>query len=789
MSGCPLDVMIEPITVSGKKAGRKAAAEQAGREIRMMKKEYCYVGKNLTDDKTWGKVSGGTVFCGDMLAPGQLHMKIAGAAITHGRLVSVDAKEALGVPGVKAVYTAFNTPDRAYDRGRVTPYSGAPFQEKLFDTHIRFRGERIAAVVADTPEHAKKACGLIRAVYEEYPSAILPEEAMDPAALPIHPEGNVWRHPGIRAGNYEECRAARTVSSTAHVGRMNCLSMETHVARASYSRAGRKLTVWSGCQTVFGIRATLGDFLEMPYSKIRVMKTPMGGSFGCKQETVIEPLAAYAALDLEADVMLSYSREEEAVNCMTKHNVDFRVESRVEEDGTVRGMKIHGRLDAGAYMTVSADYLCEIGEKSAKVYAIPDIFFDGEVVYTNTPVNGSFRGWGSSEINVAMETHMNILAGRLGIDPVELRRKNIHRPFDREQISGNSVGSTHFEECLVRGSEAFGWEELKKKCADKNREGGRYRWGVGMALGSHTSSCYPHHIDPGNVLGRIQEDGSLILHAGVHDHGCGAVLALKKIAAEVMELDPLEIQLEEADTEHDLYDFGCFSSRTVYVLGQGVKLCCERLLSSCRELAGAILGENASHLRYEEGCFFGGTEPERKVTLRDCVWYSLRVRGQDVFAIAEVQSEENPGVSCAHFAMVRVDTLSGLVKVEKYLAVHDVGFAINPDRCVAQIGSGIQQGMGIALGEEVKIDPSTGEVLVPNLKDYEVANAADLPDYEVLLIQEGDEKGPFGAKSIGEACVVPAPAALCAAVNDALRTELTHLPLTPAVILEAWENR
>ena len=754
----------------------------------MQQKEYRYVGKSLSTDNAYGKVTGAVQYCGDMMAPGMLHIKIKAGEIAHGRVIGADTSGAWEVPGVKAVYTCFNTPDTLYDRGRVASYEAAPFQERLFDSHIRYMGERVAAVAADTVEHAEEACQRIKIEYETYPAAITVEEALKEDAPKIHEEGNVHKTQPAVYGDYQSCSAEYVHRSCSHLGRITHLSMETYAVRACYEKGSGKLTVWTGCQTAFGIRSTLGDFLDMPYSKIRVIKTTMGGSFGCKQETVIEPLAAYAAKDLKADVMVVYTREEQINNAMLKHSLDLEVESKVHKDGTIEGMQIKAVLDAGAYLTVSPSYCSVMGGKLGKVYRIPNLRYEGTVVCTNTAVNGSFRSWGSGEIVLAYENHWNQVAEELHMDPIDFRLKNVHHAYDLEPMHRVTVGNTHFHECLIQGREAFRWDERKKRCAEKNQNG-RYRYGIGMALSSHTSSKYPYSSDIGNALARIQDDGSLIVHVGIHDHGCGTIMAMRKIAAEIMEIDLKQVEVTEIDTSVDLYDYGCYASRTIYVLGQAVKKCCEDLLEKARQMAACKLDSRDSLVKYENGEFYKEDEPEQRVSLKDTAKYALRVKGEDLYMTASVRSKENPGVPSAHFTEVKVDTYSGMVEVVDCLSIHDVGRALNPDLCRGQVGSGIQQGMGIALCEEIKIDPKTGRTLITNFKNYEVANAVDVPDYQTLFIEEGDEHGPFGAKSIGEVVVVPVPPALTAAVNNALGTRLTHLPLTPSVILEAIEQQ
>lgn len=752
-------------------------------------KELRVVGKELSNDQAYGKVTGRLKYCGDERTPEMLYMRLKAGTISHGIIRAVNITKAAVLPGVRAIYTCENTPEKRYDRGRVAPWETVPNQERLFDRQVRYVGERVAAVVAISEEIAERACRLIEVEYDPLPFVVSVDEAEREDAPHLHPDGNVYQVPPFDYGDYDAVEGTLQHESCSHVGRMTHLCMETQSCRANYNVSDGTLTIWSGCQSVFGVRSTVADFLEMPYSKVRVIKAPMGGSFGVKQETLLEPLTAYAARELQAEVRLVYTREEQIVNTMMKHSLDAWVESKVTAEGEIKGMSLSCRLDAGAYLTVSRDYTATIGEKINKVYRIPNIHFDGRAVCTNTPINGSFRSWGSCELTLCVENHWNMVAQELGMDPVEFRLKNVHEPYEEEVVHRVSIGKTHFRECLIQGREMFRWEERKAKCRRENEKQQRYRYGVGMALASHTSSFYPYRVDVASTTARLQEDGSLILHVPVHDHGCGTVMALKKIASEITEIPLEQIQLQEADTQSCLYDHGCYASRSVYSLGSSVKSCCEKLMDLARKRASGALCCSESILRYQDRVFFSESDREQKISLTQICEYSIRVLGQDMFCAATTNARANPGVPAAHFTQVQVDTYTGFTRVLDCLSVHDIGKAINPDMCRGQVGSGIQQGIGMALCEEIKISPKTGEALITNFKNYEVANAVDMPDFQVLLIEDPEPDAPFGAKSIGEVVLAPVAPAVVAAVNHALGTQLRHLPLTPAVILEALEGK
>lgn len=754
-------------------------------------KEYSYIGRSTGSDHGYGKVTGHVEYCSDMQSPGMLHLKYKPSTIAHGRITRIDTTKAW-LPGVKAVYTCENTPDTYFDRGRVSSYElqWSQNQERLFDREVRFYGERIAAVVAEDAETAEQACRLIEVEYEALPLLLTMEDTMKECAPQLHENGNGNIYPAKdepywqEYGDYEAAAGELMFHSESHISRMTHMCMETQASRAKYDRGTGKLIVWTGTQTAYGVRSTVADLLGLSYNRVRVIKTIMGGSFGVKQEMVLEPLVAYAAYDLKADVMCHFTREEQITGTLLRHNFDTRTESKVDRDGTVHGVWIHMNLDAGAYQTISPSYLRTAGGKLGKTYALPNIRFTGYSICTTTPANGSFRSWGSSEEAIALEPHWNMIAEELGIDPVDFRLKNILAPYDADVMHGASICGANFRKVLTEGRARFGWDSLKEECKKRNAAGGRYRYGVGVALCSHTTSFYPYMTEMASVTMRLQDDGSLIVNVPVHDHGCGTTAAMRKIAQEILELPDEMVTVLECDTENMPYDYGCYASRTVFVFGLAVKKASEELLALIKQTASVMLGCLPNTVQYEDGICWSEPAPEKTVSLKEIWEYSIFTLSRDLLVTVTNHATANPGCPAAHFTMVRVDTFNGHVKIEKCLSVHDIGKAINPDMVIGQIESGVQQGMGWALCEEIKIDPRDGRTLITNFKNYEIANAWDMPDVDVLLIEDPEPEGPFGAKGIGEVATAPVAPAIVGAVNNALGTRLTHFPLTPPVILE-----
>lgn len=515
---------------------------------------YHAVGTVMPNDQAYGKITGQAKYIDDIQTPGMLHVKLKHSTVAHAYIRAVHTEKAEALDGVIKVYSCRNTDMPLFDRGQVQPWEEVPDQEPLFTDHVRFFGERVAAVAAVTPEIAQKACDLIEVEYEPLPAALTMDEAEKPDAPLLHPDGNVYEAESVDVGDYDAIEGAIVTRSHLECGRMTHLIMEPEGCRARYDRSEQTLTVWTPCQSVFGVRNTVASLLNLPSSRVRVVKMLMGGSFGVRQEAVLEPVTAYIAYDLKADVKLIYTREEQTVNTLMKHSLTADVESKVTTEGKILGLSLTYRLDAGAYLTISRSYCGRIGHKSGKVYDIPNVRYRGRAICTNTPVNGSFRSWGSNELCIGLEKHWNKVAKSLGIDPVAFRLMNVHKPYETDRVNEITVGNSHFEEVIEKGRDSFDWDRRRKLCQEKNERRGRYRYGMGVSVISHTSSFYPGIAEMAISTVRLQEDGSLLIHATVHDHGCGTVLAVKKIASEVTGIGVEKIMFREADTQNDPYD-------------------------------------------------------------------------------------------------------------------------------------------------------------------------------------------------------------------------------------------
>ncbi len=745
---------------------------------------YEHVGVSSPIHNGVDKATGRQIYVADRSLPHMHYAKLVYSTIPHGKVTAIDVAAAKKVPGVAKIFTCFNTTQRLYSRVQTAAYKqDVLLQENLFPKQVRFIGDRVAMVVAATPEAAEQAAALIKVTYEALPSMITMEQAMDKQAVPLHSQGNVYACGPVGYGDKPMAEDIIQVETKIRLPRLHHAAMEPHGCVADYQPGIGKLTVWTPCQSVFGVRNGIATLFDLPYNSIQVIQETMGGSFGSKQENVLEPLAALAALTVQRPVQLVLSREE-AMHCtMQRADMRYFVRSYVKPNGKIVGVEVDCTINAGAYLTNSHGYLFSMLDKLSRIYDFPYASFTGRAVCTNTPVSGSYRSWGSSEIATALEHHMNVVAKKLSLDPVDLRLQNTLPPNSPHRMELISIGNCRIADCLQLGREKFQWQQEKKFCEDWNRQHKRYRYGIGMACGAHINGFYPSDQERATVGLRMNEDGTVHANVCVHDHGCGTVTAFRKLIAEVLAIDEQSIMIGQPDTDQNYNDYGCYGSRTTYVVGRAAKNCAEQLLEKIKGQAALFLGVEAACLRHGEGFVFVAGQQEKKLAYREIVQKAMVETQQEIYAVEHYVAASNPSSNGAHFAKVKIDCYTGLVKVEKYLAVHDLGKAVNPAMCQTQIGGAVQQGIGAALQEEIIFDTVTGKAGSSNLNKYHLVNVPDMPDVETSFVEKGGDQGPFGAKSIGEVSLVPVVPAVLNAVAHGLDKNIVQLPVTPQRLL------
>ncbi|MHC1721147.1 MAG: xanthine dehydrogenase family protein molybdopterin-binding subunit [Clostridiaceae bacterium] len=750
-----------------------------------MSNNYKYVGGKFPMQDAGLKASGELIFASDMKLPDMLHVKLLLSPIAHGSIRSIDTSKAEALEGVVKVFTYFNTTHKKFNRYRTVPDQELCIEDEcLFAGKARFVGDRIAAVVAVSLSIAKKAVELIDVEFEELPAMAFPEQSLSPDAVPIHPGGNLIEKIEFEAGIPEAGRdeIAEDISSTIITQKMHHASIETHAYLAKYEE--NNLTIWSPTQGIFGVRTVVADLLGMKYNQVRVIKAPMGGSFGGKQEFFIEPVLAYIAKELKCAVKIHFSRREAILAGIVRANNIMKIRSGLSGEGKLINVEIDNILDSGAYTGSSADQGHAMKTKATRLYNMSYYKHRGRVCYTNTPVSGGMRGWGSPELMTALEIHMDKVARKMKMDPVELRMRNLIDSYTKDLSTGFSLGNSKVKECLKLGAEKFNWQE--KSSAQKTS--GRYKKGVGVACGAHKNGMFGGFVDVSTMTIRMNEDGSVNLITSIHDVGCGTVRSMQIIAGEVLGINPDEISVTEGDTKYSPYDCGTYGSRSIYVAGAAAYKSAVSLKEKILDAAEIILNKQKQYIELKgDGVGFVNRD-KREMSFEELSKIALTQYSIELISTISHKSQSNPGAYSVNFAEVEVDTYTGLVKIIDFVAVHDVGRVINSGMAEGQVQGGVQMAIGYALYEDMNITPQ-GMVRNDSFKRYNLINMPDMPKVRSYFVEEGGDDGPFGAKSLGEIATVAGAAAVVNAVNDALGTDLMALPLTPDKILAALSER
>ena len=531
---------------------------------------------------------------------------------------------------------------------------------------------------------------------------------------------------------------------------------------------------------VFSVRYVLSEIFSLPLNRVRVLKAPMGGTFGGKQEVLLEPACALMTLTTGRSVRLALDRRDTINGTRVRAAVMGRVRTVADRTGRFLHRDLDVVTDAGAYASGGHRVTLAMGKKTSRLYRIPSQTYRGRTTFTHTTPSGPCRGYGSPQIHAITEIHVDLLARRLGMDPAELRMRNLVHPGDRDPAGGAPLGNIRVRDCLRLGTERFRWAERATAFPGT----GRTRRAVGLACCTHGNGYFgtPFPDYMGMNL-RFCEDGSVLLNGGLHELGNGTLTVLAQIVGEILDLPPHRVCVTEGDTQTSPFDAGCVASRVTFVCGACAAELAEKVRARFLDQIARVVSVPEEEIRLEDGRVFVGSQAP--VPYGDLILRIARELREEVGDSLQFRPRSNPASSGVQMAEVAVDTLTGMVQVTDFLAVHDVGRALNPSLLKGQIYGGVQMGIGMALCEELTYDPS-GEPRRDSLSRYPLVNAPAMPPVEVLLVEEGEPGGPFGAKSIGEICTVPTAAAVVNAVNRALGTELTELPLTPERVLEAW---
>ena len=736
------------------------------------------------------KVTGTALYAADYSRPDLLYGKIKRSPHPHARILRIDASRALDLEGVRAVLSHENVP-RVQHAGAPPPRAGGLVADQyIFDNKVRFVGDGFAAVAAESEEIAEEALELIEVDYEILPAAMDVDSAMALGAALIHDtEKNLAGPPFvIERGNLEDGfqKAEFIIDELYETGRPSPCYMEPNACLCHFDNRG-KLTVWSATQCAFMVRGILSEVLDIPSQDIRVIVEHMGGGFGAKQDLYQhEFVCALLAKNTGRPVKMEYTRKECFLGGRSRHPTRVRLKQGFQEDGTLTAREVHYTSNTGAYashglgitavgcMDIASLYRCQENQK-----------IEGISVYTNCPISGAYRGFGAVQAFFALDCQIDEIAHILGIDPLELRLRTCVGNGDlspsAHPLRGNGLAA-----CLKRGAKEVGWFE-REKSAGHVSSWIRRGWGIGTEM--HSSGAYPDIKEQSNAVAKMNENGSIHLLVGMADLGTGTLTMVAQIAAEELGVSLEEIRVISGDTDVVPFDSGAYASRTTYVGGGAVLKAVRDLKAQIFELAATRLETSVEELQIRRSRVVSRNNPRKTVTLKDLVKGEGSIPPRTL--IGHGTNEPKVAYSyAAHFAEIAVDTETGQIEVLQLVAVHEIGKAINPMAVEGQIEGGVQQGIGHALTEDFIIDQETGQPLNAGFVDYKMPLALDMPKVKVIILEEEpDPGGPFGAKGIGEDPIIPPAAAIANALYDALGVRIREFPITPEKVLTALKSQ
>lgn len=749
--------------------------------------------------------AGKPVYTDDIEMPGMLHAALLTSPHAHARIIHIDTSAAKALPGVHAVLTYADVPRVHYASGGQSYPNPLPYDQVSLDNKVRHVGDRVAVVAAETPEIAREALAVITVDYELLPAVFDPIEAMQPGAPVIHddptvegihdPARNVVHHIDKAAGDAEAqwALADRIFEGEYSVHQVQQTSIEPHVVVTWWDEDDR-LVIRTSTQVPFHVRRMVAPLIGLPVKKIRVIKPRIGGGFGGKQEMLIEDLCAHLTIATGRPVRFEYTRAQEFTSSRSRHPQILRFKTGVTADGKIVAAELYVIANTGAYGTHGLTVQMVTGFRGLSTYNAPYSHFLCDVVYTNIPTPGAFRGYGAPQALFALEIHTEEIAHALGMDVIEFKRKNWIQQGDAlimavalgEGREGKPqiVTTSALPDCVDIGARALNWYE--KRGRDRSVPGKPHlRRGIGIALAMHGTGIAG--LDMGAASIKINDDGSFNLLFGATDLGTGADTVLAQIAAETLGVPLNDILVYASDTDFTPFDTGAYASSTTYISGTAVMKAAEDVRRQILEHAAEyMLNCPVDNLELEDRKVVA--RDGRSVTLEAVALDSLHQHNQhQIMATASHMSELSPPPFAAQFAEVTVDTETGQMTVDRLLMAVDCGVAVNPITAAGQVEGGMTQALGYAHCEEMVYD-ADGVPLATDFASYHIYRADEMPQLDAIFVETYEPSGPYGAKAVAEIPMDGVAPAVASAIYDAVGVMLHDLPFTPEKIWRATHN-
>lgn len=758
----------------------------------MEHKKYNAINQPVRKKDSMQLLLGKPVYVEDIAPKDALAVKLLRSPHANAIVEEINVSVAKKVPGVVDIYTWEDVPKQRFAIAGQTYPEPSPYDRLILDRHVRFVGDVVAIIAAENEKAALKAMKLIKVKYKILEPVLDFHQAKDNEIL-VHPEED-WLAQVPVGGDARRNLVASEISGDGdvdavladcdevlehayHMRSFNQAMMETFRTYTELDRYGR-LHVISSTQIVFHVRRILSQALGIPKSKIRVEKPRIGGGFGAKQTAVSEVYPAFVTLKTGRPAQLIFTREESQITGSPRHEMEVRVRLGADKDGHIRGLDLYTLSNSGAYGEHGPTTVGLSGHKSIPLYTggLEAFRFGYDVVYTNTMAAGAYRGYGATQGIFALETAVNELAEKLGIDPTVIREKNMLREgMKMPAYYGETANACALDKCMARCKELFHWDE---KYPVRDMGNGKVRAaGVAMAM---QGSCISN-VDVGSATVKLADDGTFNLIIGAADMGTGCDTILAQMVAECMDCSVDDVAVFGADTDASPYDSGSYASSTTYITGKAVEMACAKLKTQLCGIAAGMLGCSTEEVVFENGRV-KQINTEKSVSLAE-----ISVKDQvnnDIAAVATAShsSPVSPPPYMVGMVEIELDKDTGEVKILDYVAVVDCGITINPALARIQTEGGIVQGIGHTLFENITYDRN-GRPIESSFLQYKVPTRLDMGHLRVEFENSYEPTGPFGAKSIGEIVInTPAPA-IAHAIYRATGVWHRELPITPEKIL------
>jgi putative selenate reductase molybdopterin-binding subunit len=766
-------------------------------------------------------VTGKPAFTADIEMRGMLVAKVLHSPVAHARIKRIDASKARSLPGVAAVLTSEDIPRVAYSTaGQSDPIPG-PLDTFSLDNKVRFFGDRVAFVAAETEEIAEQALQLIEVEYEPLPAILDSTKAQAEGAVQIHdepdyvnfadsdPSRNLAAQIHIDIGDVEKgfSEADHVIEASYEVPKVSPAHIEPHVV-VTYWDEDDRLVIRTSTQVPFHVRRQIAPVLNLPAKRIRVIKPRIGGGFGGKQEVLIEDVAAHLTIATGRPVRFEYTRAEEFWGARTRHPMRINMKTGVKSDGTITANEMRILSDTGAYGCHALTVTGNTGHKAMALYVgdgpyreSPNIRFYADIVYTNTPPSGAYRGYGVPQGFWPVERHMERIARDLNLDPLQFRIKNALRagelhPFSTAWSEGREpmpeiINTCGLEDCVRQGRAGVEWDAKYNNPEWHTVEGKHHlRRGIGVALVMQGTAI--PYLDMGGASIKINEDGSFNLLVGATDLGTGSDTVLAQQAAEILGVPVKDIIVYSSDTDFTPFDKGAYASSTTYISGAAVVGAAQKVSDRIRHRAARMLGTEKEVIQPDEimlrdRCAW--SPDGRSVTLEEIALNALHHEDQEqIMGVDSFVSPVAPPPFAAQFAEVTVDIETGQVIVDKLLMAVDSGVIVNPLTASGQVEGGMTQALGYAVCEEMLYDEE-GRPREEDFRDYHIFAAHEMPELQTIFVETFEPSHPFGVKAVAEIPMDGVAPAVANAVMDACGADVLVAPVTPERVWSALKSQ